>query len=227
MDPQKIIRQNKDVYDTIAADFFRTRQIVWEELKPLAAYASPGDRILDVGCGFGRLLYLFKDKEINYLGIDQSEEQLAIARKIFPDKSFQFAEMTALPYHDQSFDVVYCIAAFHHIPTEILRRRALAEMYRVLAVGGRLIMTNWYLHGVWGIEKMKKKEIEKMGEGGSNDFLVPWKDTRGHELGKRYYHGFTSEELAELCTETGFKVEKNELDPKKRNLITVVQKIHP
>ncbi|MDP2708979.1 MAG: class I SAM-dependent methyltransferase, partial [bacterium] len=69
-------------YEEIAVDFDTTRKkYLWPELIKLASIVKDGDRILDVGCGNGRLIEAFKDKKINYLGVDNSEALIESARK--------------------------------------------------------------------------------------------------------------------------------------------------
>src|SRR3989338_7438836 len=136
------INQNRETYNKIANHVSGTREYVWQDLKPLKAYTKDGDRILDVGCGNGRLYQMFQDLSIAYTGVDQSEGLITLAREKFPAGKFDIAEMTHLPYADQSFDIVYCIAAFQHMPTQETRLKALAEMKRVLVPGGYIALTN-------------------------------------------------------------------------------------
>ncbi len=198
MNPQEIIQQNKDVYNRIAKEFFHTRQIVWDDLLPLARFAKAGDKILDLGCGFGRLSELFKDLSVDYVGVDQSEKQIEIAKKTFPNLKFIVAEMQALPLKDEEFDIVYCIATFHHLPDETTRVVALREMKRVLRSGGKIVMTNWNLGSDWAKEKYHSDN--------GKDFMVPWKDAAGQVIGERYYYNFEKQELKNLCREAGLTV---------------------
>ena len=213
---KKIIKQNKEVYNKIASHFSNTRSYLWDDLKPLRDYVKNGDRVLDLGCGNGRLYQLFSGLSITYVGLDQSEELIKIARSHVPEAEFVVHDMTELPFPDDSFDIIYCIAALQHIPKEELRLQTLREMKRVLCPGGWVVMTNWNLHSA---EVKKKAEIRNWTyspvgitslygklEIGKYEFLVPWLNDRGEVLGKRYYHGFTIEELEELFLAAGFEV---------------------
>ena len=134
---------------------------------------------------------MFQDLSITYTGVDQSEGLITLAREKFPSGQFDIAEMTCLPYPDQSFDIVYCIAAFQHMPTRETRLKALSEMKRVLVPGGYIAMTNWNL-----FSKTASKRHEEFASG---DFIIPWKsNTTGEVVAERYYHGFTIPELEEL-----------------------------
>lgn len=200
-DPKEIIEKNKAVYNRIAKQFSDTRAYVWEDLKPLKRFAKTGDRVLDVGCGNGRLLQLFDGLAISYMGTDQSEELIRLAQEKFPDQNFQVAEMQKLPFEDGSFDVVFCIAALQHLPDEGSCMRALSEMKRIVRQNGCIVLTNWNLISRWA--------KEKYGEGVNGNFVIPWKDAEGKNLGERFYHGFTLEELEGLGAKVGLRVQEN------------------
>ena len=61
-----------------------------------------------------------------------------------------------------------------------------------------------------------------------NDLFVPYKDSSGKVLAKRYIHAFTIKELRKLINQSGFKIEKsgNTVDnnKKRRNLYVVAVK---
>src|SRR3989344_5562676 len=118
---QYLIEKTRADYDRIASDFDRTRAYVWKELERFAVYAQEGQRVLDFGCGNGRLFELFKGKKIAYTGIDQSGKLIAHARTRHKDDVArgiaQFIEASGdtLPFPDASFDCVFYVAALHHI----------------------------------------------------------------------------------------------------------------
>ena len=75
-----ILNKTKEDYSLIADDFSRTRSFAWDELKLLVQHITPGDKVLDLGCGNGRLLQIFEDQDIEYIGIDNSEKLIKIAK---------------------------------------------------------------------------------------------------------------------------------------------------
>jgi SAM-dependent methyltransferase len=102
---------------------------------------SPGDRVLDVGCGPGNFTRDFAQAASGGLavGVDASETMLGAAVRRGGGESLAYvrADAAALPFRDASFDAVCCFAALYLIdsPTE-----ALDEIVRVLAPGGRVAL---------------------------------------------------------------------------------------
>ncbi len=104
---------------------------------------SPSERLLDVGCGTGSLLgslaEAFPDAVL--YGIDPSPEMLAVAGKkpgCRADLRVGVAE--SLPFDNGSFDVVVSSSSLHYWRKP---DAALAEISRVLAPGGRIVITDW------------------------------------------------------------------------------------
>jgi ubiquinone/menaquinone biosynthesis C-methylase UbiE len=111
------------------------------------ALIKPGDSVLDVGCGTGEVTLLAKTraKQGTVYGIDPAPEMIAVARKKAAHKGleidFRVGVIEALPFSDSSLDVVTSSLMMHHLP-EDLKARGLAEIYRVLKPGGRLLIAD-------------------------------------------------------------------------------------
>ena len=92
---------------------------------------KPGDKILDIGCGKGFLLYeislLVPDLEIH--GIDISPYAIENAKEEIK-ANLQIASATELPFADDYFDLVYSITTLHNLHNYDLDK-ALREMQRV------------------------------------------------------------------------------------------------
>jgi ubiquinone/menaquinone biosynthesis C-methylase UbiE len=221
----KILDDVRQSYDNIAEDFSRTRKSVWEEFKPLGQYAKDGDKILDLGCGNGRLVELFRGKNIEYTGIDNSQKLIEIARQKYSNVNFQFFDGLKIPFPDNHFDVVYCIAVLHHIPGIDLRQEFLREARRVLKPGGKLILTTWYL---WqkdtGWRLLFKYTLKKLIGKSRLDFfdlMEPWNKT------ERYFRNFRKDELKYLIKKCGFRIEDFlvlKRGSKNKNLLIVAKK---
>ena len=97
-------------------------------------------RILDAGCGDGKLSAACRQNGAVVFGIDTNESAIAFAKVFVPEGIFQVGTVTGMPYEDNSFDVVFCIETFEHIPPSIAHI-AVAEFFRVLKRGGRLLLS--------------------------------------------------------------------------------------
>lgn len=104
----------------------------------------PGTTVLDVGCGIGgSSRILARDYGFVVTGITLSPQQVRRAQELTPpDLPVQFlvADALALPFADESFDVVWCIEAGPHIPD---KQRFANELMRVLKPGGILVVADW------------------------------------------------------------------------------------
>jgi SAM-dependent methyltransferase/alkylhydroperoxidase family enzyme len=97
-----------------------------------------GQRLLDVACGAGLALELAGVRGARCAGIDASERLLAVARDRNPDADLRLGDMNALPWEDESFDVVTSFRGIWGTTPD-----AVAEAYRVLRVGGHVGLTVW------------------------------------------------------------------------------------
>jgi SAM-dependent methyltransferase len=100
-----------------------------------------GDRVLDVACGPGNFTRDFARAASEGLavGIDASASMLDVAVRDTdePNVAYLRGDARALPFRDDSFDAVCCFAALYLIEEPM---RALAEITRVLAPGGRMAL---------------------------------------------------------------------------------------
>jgi ubiquinone/menaquinone biosynthesis C-methylase UbiE len=99
-----------------------------------------GRRILDVGCGSGPLFAALRDRGAIVTGFDASAGMLKLARRrLGPDAELQLADLDSpLPFADGAFDDVVGSLVLHYLEDWTA---ALAELRRVLRVGGRLIVS--------------------------------------------------------------------------------------
>jgi len=193
-------------YNRFAKEFANTRVHLWDDIKPLLNYIRKKDKVLDLGCGNGRLYQILKENQVDYTGLDISEELIYIAKNKYPEADFIVGDIKKLSFSDSSFDIIFSVASFHHLPDEKSRIEALREMKRVLKKDGKILMTNWNLLGDWAEEKIKKGDFSSVGE---NNFSVPWRNSKREIMGERVYHAFDLKELEELFKEVGFKIEEN------------------
>ena len=67
---------------------------------------KPGQLVLDIGCGVGAFLRLITERYAWAYGLDASEALLEVARARLPEADLRVGEMEALPYEDDTFDLV-------------------------------------------------------------------------------------------------------------------------
>jgi len=209
---QELLALVKRGYNDIAADFDMTRKkAIWPEIKKLAAEVQDGEAVLDAGCGNGRLLEVLPAR-VEYLGVDNSEELIKLARRNYPNHKFVVADILNLDsVPKQSFDQVFCLAVLQHIPSRELRVAALQQLADKLKPSGRLVISVWNL---WQSPKhrlllLKNYWSKILGQGKLDygDLLFPWKNSGGQEVGERYYHAFTKQELRQITRLAGLKIE--------------------
>lgn len=109
----------------------------------------PYGKLLDVGCGTGYLFGLLApQRTAEYHGLDLSPEMLRVAQARHGEHAvFVEGSCDALPYADNTFDVVTCIQSFHHYPRQ---DKAMQEALRVLKPGGLYILSDTGVGGIGG-----------------------------------------------------------------------------
>ncbi|MEH2264614.1 class I SAM-dependent methyltransferase [Nostoc sp.] len=109
------------------------------------AQISPSMTVLDVACGTGEFewLLLTENPTQHITGVDISEKMLLVAQqklKEYPYISFHTASASALPFENNSFDIVVSGNSFHYFDDP---NAALIEIKRVLKPDGTVIILDW------------------------------------------------------------------------------------
>jgi len=109
------------------------------EMELVLRMVSPqiGETALDVGSGTGHFAVALADRGVQVTGVDSSREMVKAAQASSRLVHYEHGRAEALPYRDNQFDVVLSVAAMAFIESP---QRAIAEMYRVLNPGGRLVV---------------------------------------------------------------------------------------
>ena len=106
---------------------------------------SPGDRVLDMGCGAGRHAFALYRRGANVVALDMDADELRDVAAMFEamadeGEAPQGATATAvrgnaysLPFEDESFDRIIAAEVMEHLPDDTV---AMAELTRVLKPGG-------------------------------------------------------------------------------------------
>jgi SAM-dependent methyltransferase len=135
----------------LAASYDRLRPLDDRWLETVGRMVELGDlrgrRVLDVGCGTGRLaIALAHGFAAKVWGIDASPEMLAVAREKEPGIGWKIACAESLPFRDGWFERAVTSLVIHHLD----RPRAFGEVRRVLQDDGRFVISTPNPEGLEG-----------------------------------------------------------------------------
>ena len=143
---QSQMEQMVDAYDSYMSKVTLGRERALREMTVSLAQVKPGDCVLEVGCGTGTLTLAAKRQagpSGKVFGIDiipgMIERSRRKAAQAHMDVTFQSGSMDDIPFPDNQFDVVMCSFMIFHM-SEMVRRKGIAEIYRVLKPQGRLLV---------------------------------------------------------------------------------------
>ena len=123
----------------------RIQQYLTAELSYVLEKIKPGDKVLDLGCGFGRVMPELAQKAAAVVGIDNSGASLMVARekiRAVPNCSLVQTNALHLSFKNHSFDVVICIqngiSAFH-----VDQKQLIKESLRVTKHEGIVLFSSY------------------------------------------------------------------------------------
>jgi len=115
------------------------------------------DKVLDIGCGIGSVVFELGRQGYNVTGIDISGEAIAYGLKKYGDIRLEVQPAETLPYENESFDVVLSFDLFEHIARIDTH---ISEVWRVLRPGGYYLFQtpNKYSNAVY--ETLRTKSLQ-------------------------------------------------------------------
>ncbi len=122
----------------------RVQRYLREEIRFVCRRLAPSDAVLELGCGYGRVVWQLANAARLVVGIDTSWESLRLAQTLTEPRARRFAVMDAsrLAFRSNSFDAVVCVqngvCAFHVDPVVLL-----TEALRVLRAPGRVLLSTY------------------------------------------------------------------------------------
>ena len=124
-------------YDLMNGIMSLGQHIRWRKKTVEAVSAVRGQKILDIAAGTGTSSEPFADLGADVIAADLSEGMLAVGRKRRPDITFVQADVTNLPFEDESFDAVTMSYGLRNVADY---DKALRELLRVTKPGGRIVV---------------------------------------------------------------------------------------
>ena len=132
------------MFDDVAKHYDRTNDVlsmgnsfIWRIATTRAVAAVAGERILDIAAGTGTSSAALAKSGADIVAADFSPGMIEVGRKRHPSISFVVADAMDLPFEDGEFDAVTASFGLRNVENP---KKALAEMYRVLKPGGRLVI---------------------------------------------------------------------------------------
>ncbi|GAB7013114.1 class I SAM-dependent methyltransferase [Halolamina salina] len=176
-------------YDRIAAHFSKTREHAWPEIESFLDDRT-GELGLDLGCGNGRHAEVLADHADRVVGVDASTGLLAEAADRAAQREFD-ADLVAgdaatIPLRDETVDLAVYVATLHHLRPRERRRQSLDELARVLAPGGRALVSAWSTEH----DRFADEETDGSGLDTEIDWTLPGGETVG-----RFYHVYDPAEF--------------------------------
>lgn len=169
------------------------------EAQRWAKEIAPGSRVLEIAPGPGYFcIELARLGGYQITGLDISQSFVEIARVNAAaagiQAEFRQGDVAHMPFEDESFDFLFCQAAFKNFTRPV---RAIAEMHRVLRPGGTAVILDLRRDAS---QAEIDKEIENMGLGRIDEFMTRW--TFRHILLKNAY---SVEEMKAMAAQTPFE----------------------
>ncbi len=132
------------MFDGVAKHYDRTNEVlsmgnsfIWRIATTRAVASVPGERILDIAAGTGTSSAAIAKSGAEVVAADFSPGMIEVGRRKHPSLTFVEADAMDLPFADGEFDAVTVSFGLRNVEDP---KKALAEMYRVLKPGGRLVI---------------------------------------------------------------------------------------
>ena len=132
------------MFAAIASRYDRTNTILsagihhlWRRKTVRWSGAKPGDRVLDCATGTGDLAIAFHKVTGNVTATDFVPEMIQLAREKSREVYFEVADVTNLPYEDNTFDIASISFGIRNVADP---GKGIAEMTRVVKKGGRVMV---------------------------------------------------------------------------------------
>jgi ubiquinone/menaquinone biosynthesis C-methylase UbiE len=198
---------NQETYDSISSHWDTKRQNQWPKIVEFfdSLTITPDTKMIDIGCGTGRVLELAKQKGVtNPIGSDFSSGQLEIVKQ----KGFDTVEsdMRTIPKNDGAFDIIVNIAALHHLLATNEQLEAIKQMKRLLSKNGEMLVSIWMPQNDFLDKQLEKGKFKFI-----KDKTVKVTYTSPDGVYERFYYLFEQDEIVNMFEQCGLNCKKVEL----------------
>lgn len=223
---QYLLDINRQFYQKFGDAFAATRRRIQPGIYELLEKLPKHGHWLDLGCGSGALsqVWIQQGRSGSYTGLDFSEPLLKEARRSLAEQdlphdlevNFHKADLLDEGWVKaatrEQYDGVFCFAAMHHLPGHQNHLKLVKTVRSLLPEGGTFIHSNWQFQNSpklkarvqpWSAAGIKEADVE------TGDTLLDWRFAlpgQEEEIGYRYVHLFSEDELNQLASESNFEV---------------------
>lgn len=151
------------IYRTHHREGARLRQAVLEQERArlFAAWLGRGKRVLDLGCRDGTLTRHFLDGN-TVVGADIDSEALEFARKEYGIEAYRVDLNSALPFPEESFDVVVLAETLEHLPYPTITLSEVKRVLRSRSIFIGNVPLAYHLHNRWRVLRGKRLDSDPM-----------------------------------------------------------------
>jgi tRNA (uracil-5-)-methyltransferase TRM9 len=223
---EQLVRLNEQFYQTFGQAFSKTRQRIQPGQRKMLESIPKIGNWLDLGCGNGNLAveWAREKREGLYIGVDFSpvllhEASEAVQKKTIPaglETEFALVDLSnenwSFPWRQSILTGAMAFAVLHHIPGTDLRLRLLCQVNRLLPRGSEFLHSEWQFQNNPRILSRKQPWSKigiEVGAVDAGDNLLDWRHAmpgQTEQVGLRYVHLFSREELAGLANLSGFEI---------------------
>ena len=130
----------------------------------LQTHLSLSSKILDYGCGYGRVCQKLSEAGYtNIVGVDSSSEMIQRGRELYPELSLEVLPNSGLDYPDNYFDAVLLIAVLTCIPTDAGQQNLLTDLTRILRPKGMIYISDYVLQDDERNQQRYQRNMEEFG----------------------------------------------------------------